>query len=110
MNNFEEYAKILSTEYSEEFDKIRKRMMVMSYYKYGPLKENADNMAYDFLGTLKKRLRAYENTKNTEFLADIANYCMMLFMYPEEGAHYTPTDSNQSPGIEGMSIEEIKQW
>lgn len=29
---------ILSTEYSERFDEIRKNMMIVSYYKYGPLR------------------------------------------------------------------------
>lgn len=33
---------ILKTEYSERFDKIRKDMMVMSYYKYGSMKDNYD--------------------------------------------------------------------
>ena len=31
---------ILRTEYSEKFDNIRKNMMIVSYYKYGPLKDN----------------------------------------------------------------------
>lgn len=30
---------ILRTEYSEKFDNIRKNMMIVSYYKYGPLKK-----------------------------------------------------------------------
>lgn len=41
--------KILKTEYSEEFDKLRKNMMVMSYYKYGKVEENAKNGTTDFI-------------------------------------------------------------
>ena len=48
--------KILKTEYCEKFDKIRKDMMIMSYYKYGPLKDN--------YGTYKC-MNAIENLKIT---------------------------------------------
>ena len=34
---------ILKTEYSDKFDEIRKNMMVVSYYKYGALKDNYNN-------------------------------------------------------------------
>lgn len=48
---------ILKTEYSERFDKIRKDMMVMSYYKYGPMKENYDKFkCMDALGNIEKRI------------------------------------------------------
>lgn len=36
----DDLSNILKTEYSERFDQIRKCMTVMSYYKYGPLKDN----------------------------------------------------------------------
>ena len=102
--------KILKTEYSEEFDKLRKNMMVMSYYKYGKVEENAKNGTTDFIKSLDIRYRAFLKTKNTEFLADMANLCMMIFMYPEcFDCHYRPTDSDESPGIDGMSTQEIKE-
>ena len=31
---------ILKTEYSEEFDRLRKNRIAVSYYKYGPAKKN----------------------------------------------------------------------
>ena len=93
-----EYEKILSTEYSERFDEIRKRAMVTSHYKYGFIKENAQNHCVDYIQTLEKRLRAYKDTGNTEFLADIANFAMIEFMYPQhQKAFYKPTDSKDSP-------------
>jgi hypothetical protein len=99
---------ILKTEYSEEFDKLRKQMMATSYYKYGPLKDNSTNEAYNWIGSLEKRFNEFKETKNTEYLADIANFCMMMFMYPEKhGLHYKPTDSTESPGIDGMSVKEM---
>ena len=106
-----EYDKILKTEYSERFDKIRKDMMVMSYFKYGPLKDNYGTYkCMDAIGNIKKRLAKYEETGNTEFLADLANFAMIEFMNPSiSGAKYTPTD-NGACDIAGFSINEIRNF
>lgn len=106
-----ECEKILQTEYSERFDKIRKDMMVTSHYKYGFIRENANSHCVEIIPTLEKRLEAYKQTGNTEFLADVANFAMIEFMYPQHpAAHYTPTDSSKSPGLVGMSTEEMKAY
>lgn len=69
---------ILKTEYSKRFDEIRKDMMVMSYYKYGSMKENYDKFkCMDALGNIEKRIQKYKETGNTEFLADVANFAMI---------------------------------
>lgn len=101
--------KILKTEYSEKFDDIRKKMMIMSYYKYGPLKDNYDKFkCMDAIGNMKKRIEKYIETGNTEFLADVANFAMIEFMHPSiEGAKYTPTDSGACEVV-GFGINEIR--
>jgi hypothetical protein len=102
---------ILKSVYSDDFDALRKKMMVMGFYKYGALKVNIDNQAYDIINSLKVRLEHFEKTRNVEFLADAANFCMMIFMYPEKfNAFYKPTDSDNSPGITGMSINDFKNF
>lgn len=101
---------ILKTEYSERFDDIRKKMVCTSFYKYGPIKENYGAKLVDGIASLEKRLKAYKDTGNTEFLADIANFAMFEFMHPQHPqAHYKPTDSDESPGIEGTSVNEMKE-
>ncbi len=40
MQMIDRIAEILKTEYSTRFDKIRKDMVVTSFYKYGPIREN----------------------------------------------------------------------
>ena len=106
-----DFDKSLKTEYSERFDKIRKGMMVMSYFKYGAMRENYEKFkCMDALGNIEKRLEKYKETGNTEFLADIANFAMIEFMYPSiEGAKYTPTDSGACE-IAGFSINEIRNY
>lgn len=102
---------ILNTEYSERFDDIRKKMMIMSYYKYGKLSTNYKNeKCINAIGSLEKRLQAYKETGNTEFLADIANFAMIEFMFPQhEKAHYKPTDSGVCE-IDGFGINEIMNF
>lgn len=102
---------ILKTEYSERFDEIRKNMMVVSYFKYGAMQENYEKFkCMDALGNIEKRLAKYRETGNTEFLADIANFAMIEFMYPSiPGAKYTPTD-NGACDIAGFSINEIRNF
>ena len=101
---------ILATEWDERFEKLRKDMMVMSYWKYGKVEDNAKSGMEDILKSLDKRYEAFKQTKNTEFLADIANFCMMIFMFPKEcGCHYKPTDSDESPGIDGISVKEFQE-
>ena len=103
--------RILKSEYSELFDKIRKSMMIMSYYKYGPLCDNYEKYkCMDALGNIEKRIAKYKETGNTEFLADVANFAMIEFMHPSiPGAKYTPTDSGACE-IAGFSINEIRNF
>ena len=100
---------ILRTEYSEKFDNIRKNMMIVSYYKYGPLKDNYGKYkCMNAIENLKIRLQKYLDTGNTEYLADVANVAMLEFMNPQiEGASYKPTD-NPDCELSGFSINEIR--
>ncbi len=102
---------ILKTEYLEHFDEIRKKMVCTSFYKYGPVKQNVITKSVDTIASLEKRLQAYKDTGNTEFLADIANFAMFEYMHPQHpNGHYKPTDSSESPGIVGMSVNEAKRF
>ena len=100
--------RILKTEYSNKFDSIRKDMMIMSYYKYGPLQTNHGKENHmDAIANLKLRLAKYEETGNTEYLCDVANFAMIEFMSPQkENAVYVGTD-NSNCKLEGFGINEI---
>ena len=104
-------SEILNQEYSEQFDRIRKNMVATSFYKYGPVKDNVTTKIVDTIKSLEIRLDAYKKTGNTEFLADIANFAMFEYMYPQHpNGDYKPTDSTESPGISGMSVQELKDY
>lgn len=110
-NDKEDKGEILKTEYSEKFDDIRKNMMIMSYYKYGPVKDNYNKYkCMNAVENLKIRLQKYLDTGNTEYLADVANFAMLEFMNPQvEGAHYKPTD-NPDCELSGFCINEIRNF
>lgn len=99
---------ILGKEYSEEFDTKRKNAIIVSYHKYGPSKENFKKGMVDAIGSLKKNLKKFEETGNTEYLVDVANYAMFRYMYPQGNESYRPTDSNRSAGVDGITINELK--
>ena len=101
---------ILKTEYSERFDDIRKGLVMQSYYKYGKASRNFSTGNVDALGCMKKCLAKFEETGNTEYLADLANYCMFRYMWPQNGEYFKHTDSGESAGIEGMSVKEMEAY
>ena len=102
--------KILKNDYSEEFDSIRKAMVITSHYKYGAVKNNFGDLGgVDAIETLKMCLEKFEQTHNTEYLADVANYAMFRFMFPKQGEFYKATDSNGSVGVHGITQKEMER-
>lgn len=101
----------MSKEYSQEFDRLRRNRMEMSFYKYGPVRKNYATGNIRAIPTLKKCLEKYEETGNTEYLVDAANYAMLEFMYPQHPqGHFRPTGSEESAGIVGMSVKEMEEY
>jgi len=107
----EDFKEILKTEFSERFVQLMKNRMIVSYYKYGKLKDNAKKeLGFNPIKDLKKRLEMYEMSGNTEWLVDVANFAMIEFMFPtHEKAHFRPTTSEESPGVSGLTIKEIEE-
>lgn len=86
------------SEVSETFLKGMRDRMAMSYFKYGPVAAAYPHKV-NALESLRKRLERYEETGNTEWLMDAANFAMIEFMHPaHKRAHFKPTDAHESPG------------
>lgn len=101
----------MSKEYSDEFDKLRKNRVSTSFYKYGPVKDNFLTGNVEAIPTMELCLNKYKSTGNVEFLIDAANYLMFEFMYPHHpNAHFRATDSSESAGIVGMSVNEMERF
>ena len=103
--------KIIKEDYSLKFDEIRKALVTQSHFKYGKASRNFATGNVDAVGCMKKCLAKFEETGNTEFLADVANFAMIEFMYPQKvGAKYTPTDGTNlgKRTTVGISVNEMK--
>lgn len=92
------------SEYSEQFDKERKYRVEISYFKYGPARDNYGSGRVDALATAERCLEAFKRDHNTEHLVDAANYLMFRFMYPLPGEYFKSTDSDGSVGTVGTPI------
>lgn len=93
-----------SSEYSEQFDKERKYRVEISYFKYGPARDNYGSGRVDALATAEECLEAFKRDHNTEHLVDAANYLMFRYMYPMPGEFFKATDSDGSVGLVGTPI------
>ena len=101
---------ILKTDYSLQFDEKRKALVVQSHYKYGRAGRNFATGNVDAIGSLEKCLAKFKETGNTEYLLDVANYAMFRYMWPQNGEYFKHTDSDESAGIVGMSVNEMEKY
>lgn len=92
---------IPKSEYSEEFDKLRKNRVMLGFHKYGPALRNFSECRVDAYETALLCLDAFEDDHNLEHLLDAANYLMFRFMYPLPGEFFRATDSSESVGTVG---------
>lgn len=101
----------IDQEYSFKFDELRRNRVEVSFYKYGPAKQNFATGNVKAIPTLELCLQKYKDTGNTEYLVDLANYAMFEFMYPQHPkGHFRATDSRESAGIVGMSVGEMERF
>lgn len=94
----------MSRDYSEQFDKERRNRVEVSYFKYGPARDNFGSGRVDALATAERCLDAFKKDHNTEHLVDAANYLMFRYMYPMPGEYFKATDSDGSVGTVGTPI------
>lgn len=91
-------------EYSEEFDRLRKNRVEVSFFKYGPARKNFGEGRVDALKTAELCLEAFKRDHNTEHLVDAANYLMFRYMYPLPGEFFRATDDRGSVGTVGTPV------
>lgn len=91
-------------EYNEEFDRLRRNRVQVSYYKYGPACKNFGEGRVDAYRTALRCLDAFERDHNLEHLVNAANYLMFRFSFPLPGDYFRATDSDGSVGTVGTPI------
>lgn len=76
----------------------------VSYYKYGPAKNNFAEGRVDAIGCIDNCLEKFRKTKNTEYLLDVVNYALYRYIFPLPGEEFKHTDSSGSAGVVGTPI------
>lgn len=98
-----------ASEFSHQFVQGMADRMAVSYCKYGAVRDAYPHRV-DAIASLRKRLEKYEQTGNTEWLMDVANFAMIEFMHPRHPeAHFRATDSKESPGRKWMGEASASQ-
>lgn len=92
------------SDYSEEFDRLRRNRVELSRHKYGPARDNFGSGRVDALATAERCIEAFKKDHNTEHLVDAANYLMFRWKYPMPGEFFKGTDSSGSVGTVGTPI------
>ena len=73
--------------------------MILSYFKYGRVKDSYESGKINALKSAIERIEKYKETGNLEYLVDASNFIMCEYMYPQnKNAYFEGTDSNGSIG------------
>lgn len=68
------------SEWSPQFEKLMRNRLIMGALRYGTLAEKkVKGKKWDLVEPIRKKIELYEQTGNTEYLVDAANYCMLTF-------------------------------
>ena len=82
----------------------------MSYYKYGPARDDFGSGRVGAIKTAELCIEAFKKDHNTEHLIDAANYLMFRYMYPLPGEFFKATDSSCIVGTVGTPINMEKEY
>lgn len=78
--------------WSASFMKLMIHRIVFGRYRYGR-KDKVIKINYDYIRSIKDRLRKYNEKGNLEYLVDIANLCMLEFeLGNHPNKHFKSTD------------------
>ena len=78
------------TEWSPRFEQYMRNRLVMGSIRYETFADKRSKAAvYNYVKEMKRRIAAYEETGNTEFMVDVANMAMLEFEFPfHPNAHF----------------------
>ncbi|MES2598613.1 MAG: hypothetical protein V4662_24980 [Verrucomicrobiota bacterium] len=80
-------ADLEKSEWSPEFEQLMRNRLLMGALRYGVLEQKRRfGNKWDLMGAVKEKVKLYEDSGNTEYLVDIANYVLLEF---ECGHHPT---------------------
>lgn len=86
---------LVSTEWSQEFERLQRNRMFMGALRYGRLGA-AGKPQYDRCTDIKRRVSKYKDTGNLEYLVDAANLCQCEFVEGDHpNKHFSSADDGE---------------
>ena len=80
------------TEWSSEFEQLMRNRLIMGSIRYERF-NHPDKPDYNRVGAIDRKFALYKKTGNTELLVDIANYCLLEFVFSTHPLkHFHATD------------------
>ena len=67
------------SEWSSKFENLMRNRLIMGRFRYGPF-HNINRPTETVIENIKNRADKYIKERNTEYLIDIANLCMKVFV------------------------------
>lgn len=99
-----------STQFDVPFLQGMLDRMAMSYFKYGNMRDPGWAKRTDMIANMGARVDKYLDTKNREFLMDVANFAMIEFVNPSmSNTFFKATDGDESPGVVNVETGEFTQ-
>lgn len=88
--------KLAKEQMSSRFIDLMTNRMILGTLRYGRWQDNKKNgTKYDRVGSIRKRLQLFEETGNSEYLVDIANFAMIEFEISDHpNLHFSPKDDD----------------
>lgn len=77
-----DFENLKKSEWSPEFEKLMRNRLILGSIRYGVMGHGSipkGKPKYDRCNSIRKRIKAFEETGNAEFLVDVANFCLLLF-------------------------------
>jgi hypothetical protein len=93
-----DFATLQKTEWSPRFEMLMRNRLLMGALRYGTMEEKRKNAAknrWDLTGAIEEKAKLYEKTGNSEYLVDMANYCLLAFEFdPHPNKHFKALDDH----------------
>lgn len=97
--NPSDFASLQNSEWSVEFERLMRNRLIMGALRYGTFAEKGEDAKkgkhWDLQTPIVAKLKKYEETGNTEYFVDIANYCMLAFLFDNHpNKHFSALDDH----------------
>jgi hypothetical protein len=91
--------KLERIQWSKAFEQLMRNRLLMGALRYGTIEEQRKEVTkgqqWDLVKALGAKIQCYQDTGNTEYLVDAANYCLLAFeLDPHPTKHFHAADAH----------------